>query len=51
MTELIEVLFCIWVRVDPKNHVLGGGPYPQGEWEFRGNTFCDGIKIFFDHLL
>ena len=34
---LINMLFGIWTRVGPTNHVLGGGP---GSRELRG-SFCE----------
>jgi len=30
-TELIEVLFELWIRVGPRKHVLAGGPDPLCE--------------------
>jgi len=28
--EPIEIPFGLWIQVDPRNHVLGGGPDPTG---------------------
>ena len=51
--EPIELPFGIWTRAGPRNHVLGGGPDPQG----KGAIFWSGAPLrcglsptFFDHL-
>ena len=39
--ELVKVLFGVWSRVNPRNHVLGGGsdPLPLGNGHFWGSYF------------
>jgi len=36
LAEPIEMMFGIWNRVGPRNHALGGGPYPPKEGALWG---------------
>jgi len=37
MAELIEMLFGLWTRMGPRNHVLDGGPdFPMERGNFGG---------------
>ena len=37
--EPIEMPFGLWTRLDPRNHVFGGGPgFPQEKGQFRDVT-------------
>jgi len=49
--ELIEMLFETWIRVVPRNDVLGGGPDPPGKGEISGVSLRRGFPSdFFDDL-
>ena len=41
MAKLIEMPFGLWIRVGPRNCVLGGGPYHPGRVQFCGATPYD----------
>jgi len=34
MAELIKMQFALWARMGPRNHVLDGGPDPDGKGQF-----------------
>jgi len=38
MAELFEMLFGLWTRVGPRNHVLDGGPDSAYGGNFEGKT-------------
>ena len=51
VTELIEMPFGLWPRVDPRNHVLGGGLGPPGQGAILGHLPRFGfLSKFFDYL-
>jgi len=44
MTELITMLFGLWTRVSPTNHVLDEGPdHPMTRGKFLGERTCPGM--------
>jgi len=50
--EPIKILFGLWTRVGPRNHVLDGVQIPMG----RDNTLhvrrrCGLLSNYFDHLI